>query len=143
MLNIFYSRIFSKKKAIFSEKTVKNSFGGTFNNFFGKGGDLRQKLKINKILSSQIRYWIFYYLTVFSKKGCIFWENYKKPFLRPKSILKGRGRLATKMNITFFTRNEVFSNFSFNNFFEKSNIFGENGEKILVGHDYFLGVILH
>ncbi len=35
--------------------------------------------------------------------------------------------------------NEVSIILSFNNFFEKSNIFGDNGEKILGGHDHFLG----
>ncbi len=31
-------------KVIFSEKTVKNRVGGTFDNFSGKGGVLLQKL---------------------------------------------------------------------------------------------------
>ncbi len=35
---------------------------------------------------------------------------------------------------------DVSNILSFNNFFEKSNIFGDNGEKILGGHDDFLGV---
>ncbi len=35
--------------------------------------------------------------------------------------------------------NEFANILSFNNFFEKSNIFGDNGEKILGGHDHFLG----
>ncbi len=35
--------------------------------------------------------------------------------------------------------NEVLNILSFNKFFEKSNIFGNNGEKILGGHDHFLG----
>ncbi len=48
-------------------------------------------------------------------------------------------RLATRMNITFFMGNEVSNILSFNNFFEKSNIFGDNGEKILGGYDHFLG----
>ncbi len=34
--------------------------------------------------------------------------------------------------------NEVSNILSFNNFFKKRNIFGDNGEKILRGHDYFL-----
>ncbi len=33
--------------------------------------------------------------------------------------------------------NEVLNNFSFNNFFEKNMMFGENGEKIFGGHDHF------
>ncbi len=43
MPNIFYSTIFLKK-AVFSEKTAKNCFGGAFDNFLGKGGVLHQKL---------------------------------------------------------------------------------------------------
>ncbi len=41
--------------------------------------------------------------------------------------------------------NEVSNIFSLNNFFEKSNIFEENEEKMLGGHDHFLGegIILH
>ncbi len=39
-----------------------------------------------------------------------------------------------RMNITFFMRNEVLNVLSFNNFFfEESNIFGDNGEKIVGG----------
>ncbi len=34
-----------------------------------------------------------------------------------------------KMNITFFMGNEVLNIYSYNNFSEKLNIFGENGEK--------------
>ncbi len=42
---IFFNNFFKKKKkTVFSEKNGKNYFGGTFNNFLGKGGDLRQKL---------------------------------------------------------------------------------------------------
>ncbi len=41
------------------------------------------------------------------------------------------------MNINVFTGNDVPNILSFNNFFEKSNIFGDNGEKILGGHDHF------
>ncbi len=66
------------------------------------------------------------YLAVFSKIAVTFCENGKKPFLGPKSLLKGRTRLAMKMNINFFMGNEVLNIFSFNNFLEKRNIFGEN-----------------
>ncbi len=65
MSNTFYPIIFLKKP-VFSEKTVKNCFGCTFDDFVGEGGVLLQKL-IQHLLS-QIRYWIFYYLIVFSKK---------------------------------------------------------------------------
>ncbi len=60
-------------------------------------------------------------------------------FLGPKSLLKERSRLARRMNINFFMGNEVSNILLFNNFFKKSNIFEDNGEKILGGHDHFLG----
>ncbi len=50
-----------------------------------------------------------------------------------------RRRLATRMYINFFMGNEDPNILSFNNFFEKRNIFGDNGEKIMGGHDHFLG----
>ncbi len=37
------------------------------------------------------------------------------------------------MNITFFTGNEVLNIFSCNNFFEKTQIFGEKEEKNVLG----------
>ncbi len=70
---------------------------------------------------------------------CNFLRKRRKPFLGPKSPLKERRRLATRMNINFFMGNEFSNILSFNNFFEKSNIFGDNGEKILGGHNNFLG----
>ncbi len=38
-----------------------------------------------------------------------------------------------------FMGNVISNTFSSNNFFEKSNIFGENGKQNFVGHDHFLG----
>ncbi len=40
----FFILQFFQKKTVFSEKTVKNCFGSTFDYFLGKGGILRQKL---------------------------------------------------------------------------------------------------
>ncbi len=96
----------------------------------------------------------------FQKKKSIFWKNGKKPFLGPKSLLKGIGCPATKMNITFFygkwgfeydcfesreclekknqynlfRRHWGFQYFSFNNLFEQNKIFQDNREKL-----FFLG----
>ncbi len=53
----------------------------------------------------------------------------RKRFLEAKSLLMGRGRLATKMNITFFMRNEVLNIFSSNKFFEKKQNFWRKGGK--------------
>ncbi len=49
---------------------------------------------------------------VFSEKNC------KKPF--SPSLLKGRGRLATKMNRTFFMENEVLNIFHWTVFLKKA-----------------------
>ncbi len=74
-----------------------------------------------------------YCLAVFSKKTAFSEKMAKTQLLGPKSLLKGVGHQATKMSITFFMGNEVLNIFSFNSFFEKSNIFGENREKIFWG----------
>ncbi len=133
MLNIFLFNNFFKKSNIF-RKTGEKLFWRRIWQFFRERRGPATKINITFFLL-QMRYWIFYYLAVFSKKAEIFWENGKKPFLGPKSLLKGRGRLATKMNITFYLiENEVLNIFSCNNFFEKSNIFGENGEKKFWGN---------
>ncbi len=85
-----------------------------------------------------MRYRVFYYLAVFSKIAVIFCENGKKPFLGPKSLLKGRRHLATKKNITSHIGNEVLNIFHLT-IFSKEAIFLETEEKILGGHDHFLG----
>ncbi len=43
-IEIRWWTIFFLKKAVFSEKTVTNYFGATFNNLLGKGRGLSQKL---------------------------------------------------------------------------------------------------
>ncbi len=50
---------------------------------------------------------------------------------------EGKGRLATKMKITFSMKNEFFEIFSYNNFFEKIKFFEKMGKKIFGGHDRF------
>ncbi len=60
----FYSTILSKK-AVFSEKTAKNCFGGRIWQFFRERRRLTPKINITYL--SQMRNWIFYYLPIFSK----------------------------------------------------------------------------
>ncbi len=121
-----------------------------FNNFFEKSsifGENREKLfrghiwqlfrkrrrlapKINITFLSQMRYWIFYYLAVFSKKkSCIFWENGKKQFLGPGSLLKGRRRLTTKMNLIFLWEMKLWNL----TFFRKGQHFGRKWGKKFLG----------
>ncbi len=109
----FYSTIFFKK-AVFSEKTTKKLFWGRIWQFFRERRRLTLIIEVLNILL----------FTHFFQKCVIFWENARKPFLGPKSLLKERRRLATRMNINFFMANEVSNILSFNNLFEKSNIFG-------------------
>ncbi len=61
----FFIRQFFRKKAVFSEKTAKNCFGGAFDNFFRERRHLTPKINIT--ILSQMRYRIFYYLPIFSK----------------------------------------------------------------------------
>ncbi len=130
----FYSTIFSKKKT--SEKTAKNCWGGAFNNFLGKEGVLRQKLTKLFYHKWGIEYLIFYQ---FFPKMYNFLRKRHNTVSGPQASLKKRMRPATRIDITFLMGNEVSNISSFNNFFEKRNIFGDNGEKILGGHDHFLG----
>ncbi len=116
------------KKAVFSEKLMKNYFGGTFDDFLGKGGVLLQKLI--SLFYHKLGCWIFYYLVVVLKNSCIFRETQKNRFgVAGKSLLKGRGCRATKKNISFFMENKVLIVFSSNNFFEESNILREYNKK--------------
>ncbi len=49
------------------------------------------------------------------------------------TVLRGGGRLTTKVNITFFVGNEVLNIFHLTIFSQKSNIFQNNGEKLFLG----------
>ncbi len=107
MLNIFLFNNFFQKKNYFQRKPKKKLFWGPILQFFKERRRLTPKINITFL--SQIRYWIFYDLPIFSKKCVIFWENAKKPFLGSKSFLKDRRRLTTRMNITFFMGNEILN----------------------------------
>ncbi len=55
---------------------------------------------------------MFYYLTSFSKKKTLLSEKtVKNHSWKDLNVLKGRGRLATKINITFFVGNEILNVF--------------------------------
>ncbi len=112
------------KKVVFSNKTVKNCFGGHIWPFFME----RRRLAL---VYSQIRYWIFYYLSFFQKKKTIFREDDKKPFLGGQVPFEGKGASSDENEYNIFYGKWGLNILSFNNFFEKSTIFGDNGEKIL------------
>ncbi len=126
----FFIQLFFEKKQYFLKKPWKTALGRIWQ-FFREMRRLAPKINITFFLS-QMRYWIFYHFSFF-KKSYNFLRKQQKPFFWSKSLLKGRRRLATKKNVTSFMRNEVFNIFSFNNFFEKSNIFVKNGEKNVGG----------
>ncbi len=65
-----------------------------------------------------------------SLKKKVFSETGKKSFLGAKFLSKEKGRLARKINITFFIGNEVLNIFSSNTFFEKKQHFPRNSKKI-------------
>ncbi len=134
----FFIRPFFRKKAIFPEKTMKNCFGNAFE-FFRERRCLAPKINITFFIINEVLN-ILLFNSFSKKKKLIFWENGKKPFLEPKSLLKGRKRLATKMNIIFFLREMRFWIFFRLTIFSKKVIFLEKMRKtILVGLDHFLG----
>ncbi len=102
---------------MFSEKTVKNSFGDSFDSLLGKGGVLRQKLTYFLLFSS------------FFKKSCNFLRKQQKTVSGCLVSFEGKEASGDENDLTFFMENEVLNIFSCNNFFPKSNIFGGKGEK--------------
>ncbi len=106
----YFTRI--SKKAVFLEKTAKNSFVGGHDRFEGRGasGDQNQYNLFD-------RHWGFVYFSFnnfFGKR--IFFKITGKIFFGGGSgggmtIFEGRGRRMTKMNITFFGGNEVPNTF--------------------------------
>ncbi len=62
---------------------------------------------------------MFYYKTSFLKKAVFSEKTAKNLFVEGHDHFEGRGRLATKIIITFFVSFQVLYSFSFNNFFKK------------------------
>ncbi len=102
--------------------------------FFRERRRLASKINITFYHKLDTEYVIF---KNFFQKSHIFRETGKNCFWGAKFLLRGRWRPTKKMNIIFFMENEVLNSFSSNNFFEESNIFGENSEKILKGTSAF------
>ncbi len=90
-----------------------------------------------------MKYWIVYYLVV-EKKKAVFSEKIAKNRFWSPSLSWRSGASGNENEYNLFCENWVLNTFSFNNFFEKSNILGKMGKRIFGGHDHFLkGVILH
>ncbi len=139
----FFMLQFFLKSNIFREN-CKELFWRHIWQFFRRRKRLAPKINVLNFFLSQMSYWIFYYSAVFlKKKTVIFWENSKKLFLGPKSLLKGRKYLATKMNITFFLWEIIFWIFFHLTIFSKKATFLEKMGRKIWRHDHFLeGVIL-
>ncbi len=127
---IFFIRQFFRKKQYFPRNPWKTVFVSTFDDCLRKGDVLSPKL--TWLFLSQMKYRIFYCLAVFSKHDCIYRENGKNPFRGPKSHLKRRVRLATKINITSLWRMKSWIFFHLT-IFSKKATFLENMVKKMLG----------
>ncbi len=75
---------------------------------------------------------MFYYRTSFSKK--VFLEKTAKNlFVGGHDHFEGRGASGDKNQYNLFCRHRRFEYFSFNNFFEKNNIFQNESEELFLG----------
>ncbi len=72
---------------------------------------------------------MFYYKTSFSKKD-VFLE--KNPFMGGHDRFEWRGTSGDQNQQNLFCRHRRFEYFSFDNFFEKTNIFQNNDEKLFL-----------
>ncbi len=61
-------------------------------------------------------------------------RKWQKTISETQVSFKGKEASSDQNEYNPFMENEVLNIFSFNNFFEKSNIFGENGEKKFWGN---------
>ncbi len=115
----FFIRHYFSKIAVFSEKNSEKPLRGAFDNFLGKRCVFHPKINITFLL--QMRYRVFYYSPIFSKKDLFSEKTLENPSLGP---------LVTKMNTPFYMGNEVSNIFSFINFFEKKpNFWRKRGKK--------------
>ncbi len=86
MLNIFlFDNFFEKKNSILWENCEK-LFCGHIWQLFRERRRLALKINITFFITNELLNILL--LNSFSKKAVIFWENGKKPFLGPKSLLK-------------------------------------------------------
>ncbi len=67
-----------------------------------------------------MRYRMFYYTAVFSRKTEIFWENGKKPLLGPQGSFEGKEASGDENEFNHFYGKWGLNIFSFNNFFENN-----------------------
>ncbi len=119
-----------------------NGFLHSFRNFWKSNAFSKNLIRTNFILHKS-----FFRMSIFSssKISWMFfnlrWRNCKKHLWEDISLLRGRGRLVAKINITLFCRKWGFEYFSLKNFFKKKNTFQNNAEKNFFGEgdDHFAG----
>ncbi len=125
MLNSSLWNNFFEKRSIFRENREKLFSGHISPIFFKERRRLVPKISVTFFLS-QITYRTFYYSE----------EKVKNRFWGPNIFWREEGVWRLKMNnINFFKGNEVLNIFSFNNFFQETNIFRENDEKQFLGDE--------
>ncbi len=76
---------------------------------------------------------MFYYKTSFPKKSVFLEKTAKNPFVEGHNGFEGRGAYGDKNQFKLFCKHLRFEYFSFNNFFEKNNIFQNNSKKLFLG----------
>ncbi len=77
---------------------------------------------------------MFYYKTSFSKKAVFLEKTAKNHLWEDLTVLRGSGRLATNINITFFVGVDVLNIFHLATVSKKNNnIFQNNSEKLYLG----------
>ncbi len=107
----------------------------------------QEVMRENLIRTKLILYKIFFRISIplSSKTSRIFfnlrWKNCEKTFVGEHDHFEGKGVSGDKNQYNLFCGKWGFENFSFNNFFEKNNIFLNNHKKKILGegHDHFSG----
>ncbi len=117
ILSIFTFNNFFWEKAVFSEETTKNCFGGTFDHFFRERRHLTQKTNITFFVTTYVPDILS--LNKFFKNSNIFQKTAKNLLWEDMTNLRGKGCLLTKMNITLFVGNEVLNIFYLSVFSKK------------------------
>ncbi len=80
---------------------------------------------------------MFHYKISFSKKAVFLEKIEKNPFVGGHDHFEGRGRLAIKINITFFVGINVLNIFHLTTFSKKKKNSKITVKNYFWGHDYF------
>ncbi len=80
---------------------------------------------------------MFYYKTSFSKKAIFLKKTAKIPFVGGQDCFKGKGRLATKINIIFFVGIDVLNIFYLTSFSKKTIFSKITAKNYFWGHSEF------